>query len=311
MSKKLTSNPATHMTLFTDFIFLTNEVEGFKQCRETRSETSTTAILCTAGHINVYYRGEMLRINQNDLFVRVPNATELGPYEISPDFQFVMIAIPNTIFEGLMLDHMRVEPRWWQKLEYLKSHPIFPLNEVSREFFHTYVHLLTLQLNDRLSDYRHQILQLIARAATMELLNYMDKVVKFTEHEISRQTVNSSDYTFHSFMHMLREHPHEREVQWYAKELGITPKYLSTILKETMNCRPSTIIQIFTMKAIEHRLRFTDMTIQEISNELNFPNPSYFGKYFKEHAGMTPMEYRSFTQGQSIRISPDVLSLQK
>jgi AraC-like DNA-binding protein len=47
------------------------------------------------------------------------------------------------------------------------------------------------------------------------------------------------------------------------------------------------------MKAIEHRLRFTDMTIQEISNELNFPNPSFFGKYFKEHAGMTPLAYRN------------------
>ena len=84
-----------------------------------------------------------------------------------------------------------------------------------------------------------------------------------------------------------------RRVEEFANQLNITPKYLSTILKETMNCRPSTIIQIFTMKAIEHRLRFTDMTIQEISNELNFPNPSYFGKYFKEHAGMTPMEYRN------------------
>ena len=60
-----------------------------------------------------------------------------------------------------------------------------------------------------------------------------------------------------------------------------------------MNCRPSTIIQLFTMKAIEHRLRFTDMTIQEISNDLNFPNPSFVGKYFKGHAGMTPTDYRN------------------
>lgn len=79
----------------------------------------------------------------------------------------------------------------------------------------------------------------------------------------------------------------------FASQLNITPKYLSAILKETMNCRPSTIIQLFTMKAIEHRLRFTDMTIQEISNDLNFPNPSFFGKYFKEHAGMTPLAYRN------------------
>ncbi len=280
------------MTLFTDFIFLTNEVEGFKQCRETRSETSTTAILCTAGHIDVYYHGEMLRINQNDLFVRVPNATELGPYEISPDFQFVMIAIPNTIFEGLMLDHMRVEPRWWQKLEYLKSHPIFPLNEVSREFFHTYVHLLTLQLNDKLSDYRHQILQLIARGATMELLNYMDKVVTFTEHEISRQTVNSSDYTFHSFMHLLREHPHEREVQWYAKELGITPKYLSEICKERSGRSASEWIADITVSELKQYLRNTTLPIREIAKVMEFPNASFFCQYTKKHTGMTPNHFR-------------------
>ena len=37
---------------------------------------------------------------------------------------------------------------------------------------------------------------------------------------------------------------------------------------------------------------FTDMTMQQIANDLNFANPSFFGKYFKEHSGMTPMEYR-------------------
>jgi AraC-like DNA-binding protein len=47
------------------------------------------------------------------------------------------------------------------------------------------------------------------------------------------------------------------------------------------------------MRAIEHRLRFTDMTMQEIANDLNFANASFFGKDFKEHSGMTPLEYRN------------------
>ena len=47
------------MTLFTDSIFLTNEIEGFKQCRETRSE-QTTVLLCTAGFIDVFYRQTVL-----------------------------------------------------------------------------------------------------------------------------------------------------------------------------------------------------------------------------------------------------------
>ncbi|MBR2162200.1 MAG: AraC family transcriptional regulator, partial [Bacteroidaceae bacterium] len=38
------------------------------------------------------------------------------------------------------------------------------------------------------------------------------------------------------------------------------------------------------------RLRFTDMTMQEIANDLNFANASFFGKFFKEHSGMTPLD---------------------
>ena len=68
-----------------------------------------------------------------------------------------------------------------------------------------------------------------------------------------------------------------RRVDEFASQMNITPKYLSMIMKEVMNRRPSFIIQHFTMKAIEYRLRFTDMTMQEIANDLNFPNPSFFG----------------------------------
>ena len=83
-----------------------------------------------------------------------------------------------------------------------------------------------------------------------------------------------------------------RKVDDFARQLNVTPKYLSVLLKETMNRRPSVVIQLFTLKAIERRLRFTDMTMLEIANDLNFANASFFGKYVKEHLGMSPLEYR-------------------
>ena len=136
------------MTLYTDSIFLTNETEGFKQCRDTRWEISTTVLLCTAGFIDVFYRGEMLRIGKDDIFIRVPNATKLGPFEMSPDFRFMQISIPITLFESLMYGNMRVEPNWWAKQEYLKLHPVFHLSAKSIEVCEVYFHLLTLQLQD-------------------------------------------------------------------------------------------------------------------------------------------------------------------
>jgi AraC-like DNA-binding protein len=96
-----------------------------------------------------------------------------------------------------------------------------------------------------------------------------------------------------SFMRMVENSDGRiRRVDDFAEQLNITPKYLSTLLKETMNRRPSEIIHFYTLKAIERRLRYTDMTMQEIANDLNFPNASFFGKYFKEHAGMTPLDFR-------------------
>jgi transcription elongation GreA/GreB family factor len=62
----------------------------------------------------------MLRIGKDDIFIRVPNATKLGPFEMSPDFRFMQISIPITLFESLMYGNMRVEPNWWAKQEYLK-----------------------------------------------------------------------------------------------------------------------------------------------------------------------------------------------
>ena len=62
---------------------------------------------------------------------------------------------------------------------------------------------------------------------------------------------------------------------------------------DTMNRKPSVMVAFFTLKAIENRLRYTDMTMQQIADDLHFANASFFGKYFKEHTGMTPMEYRT------------------
>jgi YesN/AraC family two-component response regulator len=279
------------MTLSTEFVFLTNEIEGFKLCRETRAQYMTTALLCLAGHIDVFYQGKMIRIAKDDIFIRVPHATELGPYEISKDFKFMQISIPVDLFDELMFDHMRVEPNWWQKLEYLKANPIFHLSKVSIDFCITYFHLLTLQLQDHQSDYRRQIMMLIARATTMEMLNYLDKMVTFSDAE-QRKSVNSSDYIFRTFTQMLREHPHQREVQWYAQELSITPKYLSEICKERSGKSASEWIAEVTITELKHYLRNTTLPIHEVAKIMEFPNASFFCQYTKKHTGLTPNHFR-------------------
>lgn len=282
------------MTLFTDSIYLTTDVEGFRICRETRSETGMTVILCKTGHIDVYYRGEMVRIGQNDLFVRIPSydVQKLGPYEYSDDYEFQQITVDAKVFEQIMYDHMRIEPNWYAKQEFVKTHPVFHLNEASIDFFNTYFHLVELQLKDRPSAYRNQIMFAVAKAATMEMLNYIDKLAVITSSEIERMSVNQSDYTFREFTKLLQQYPHEREVQWYAKQLKITPKYLSEICKDRSGKSAGEWIADITVAEIKHMLCDTTLPIREVARIMEFPNASFFCQYTKKHTGLTPNHYR-------------------
>lgn len=285
----------TPMTLFTDHIFLTDEQEGFRVCRETRTTSTKTmsVILCEEGFIDVYFHGSMLRINAGEMFVRIPDfAHELGPYQMSPDFKFKQVTFDASVYDQIMFEHMRVEPNWYAKQEFIKEHPLFPLSESSKDFFYTYFHLLVLQLQDHPTQYRLQIMKLIARGAAMEMLNYIDKMSLISYPNAERMSINQSDYTFREFTRLLQQYPHKREVQWYAKQLDITPKYLSEICKDRSGKSAGEWIADITVSELKHYLRNTTLPIREVARVMEFPNASFFCQYTKKHTGMTPNHFR-------------------
>ena len=87
-------------------------------------------------------------------------------------------------------------------------------------------------------------------------------------------------------------YPKERSVSFYADRLCLSPKYLSSMVKGICGYT----VQDLVFKAIIRRAIFlmtsTSKTIQEISDELNFPNASAFGTFFKKHTGLSPKNYR-------------------
>ena len=281
------------MTLSNQFVFLTTDLDGFRLCRDTRTQDGMTVILCTAGWIELFVRGEMVRVEKDDLYVRIPSHDfKIGPYNVSEDYEFMQITMDAKIFDQLMFEQLRIEPNWYVKQEYIRSHPVFRLNEPSKEFFKAYFHLLILNLESRQTDYRLQILRLMAKGATMELLNYLDKLAVIKPEDLLRMSVNQSDYIFYSFMDLLQKHPHQREVQWFAEKLDITPKYLSEICKDRSGKSASQWIAEFTVAELRHLLRNTTMPIHDIAKQMEFPNASFFCQYTKKHTGLSPNAFR-------------------
>lgn len=98
---------------------------------------------------------------------------------------------------------------------------------------------------------------------------------------------------FESFIELVEKyHNKERSMGFYADKLCITPKYLSIIVKKVSGFSAPDIIDKYVILEAQHLLRHTDLSIKEISDQLNFPNNSFFYKYFKAHTGCTPNSYR-------------------
>lgn len=85
---------------------------------------------------------------------------------------------------------------------------------------------------------------------------------------------------------------HERKVIYYAEKLNLTAGYLSTIVRTVSGKTASEWIDNFVLLESKILLKSSNLTIQQISDELNFPSQSFFGKYFKRLTGLSPKEYR-------------------
>lgn len=109
----------------------------------------------------------------------------------------------------------------------------------------------------------------------------------------NRSPRNRQEEYFQRFMNVLSQHyTQERSVGYYAAQLNLTPKYLTTIIRQTSGRTASEWIDDYVILEAKNLLKYSTMSIQEIAYQLNFPNQSFFGKYFKTHTGQTPSAYR-------------------
>lgn len=101
------------------------------------------------------------------------------------------------------------------------------------------------------------------------------------------------DDIYTAFMEAVGKHyKAERKVEFYADILCVTSKHLSQVVKEVSGRTASDIIDDYVITEIKALLISTNMTIQQISDYLNFPSQSVFGKYVKRITGISPKRYR-------------------
>jgi len=112
---------------------------------------------------------------------------------------------------------------------------------------------------------------------------------------------------FDRFISLVNKHSaQEHKLPFYADKLCISDKYLSTIVKQTSGISTKDWIDRSITTSAKVMLYHSDMQIAQIADRLNFPNASFFCKYFKRNTGISPMQYRGKLQNEVYPSKPKI-----
>ncbi len=133
----------------------------------------------------------------------------------------------------------------------------------------------------------------IIRSLIYIVLNEIDDVHQ-SQNPSPPAAIDKGNHILSQFKTLLAQHfIDERQVSFYADKMHLTPKYFSTIIKEVSGKTAGAWINEMLLLESKVRLQNKDQTIAQIAYDLNFSDPSHFGKFFKKHIGISPLEYRS------------------
>lgn len=241
-----------------------------------------TIILCTGGRKELQINFADYTLTPGSLAFIYPNSM-WRPLATSSDFEAHYFSIQRTSAKewNAFIDLDTV----FSLSSYIAKHPHTQLSLDETQVMTQYLNLLKSRYE---ADAQAIIIRFILSAFTLELNRIFTAREKSDRSKISRQ-----EDILWKFLTLLKQyHQEERTVNFYADKMCISPKHLSSVIKQMSHKTAHELIADFVTMTAKRLLKTTTMSIQEISDELNFANQSFFGKFFKQNTGQSPSAYR-------------------
>ena len=242
-------------------------------------------IICTNGKVQARVNGIQMELHKNQVAIVRQNVTATDVM-VSPDFNLRAMFLTNRILQSFLHEKMNV----WNDMMYVHRNHIVTMDEDEILFYTHFYDMLTLAIErGKENPYHTEIIQALLRSAILGLCGAMKWMLSSDHHE-----THTADTHFQRFLDLLHSTDvKHRTVEAYANDLCISPKYLTAICKKHSGRTANEWITEHVLEDIRYYLKQTDLSMKQICDQLGFPNPSFFGKYVKDHFGMTPMEFRN------------------
>ena len=241
----------------------------------------------TEGETSLTSNLQEFRLKKDSLFIFSPK--HILQVQSNNRFKAHLIVIASDFLKRINIDTKRMMPLFLQ----FGSLPCMELTHAESQSLRSFISMVEQELKGSETDFSSEIIGGLIAATIYKVGDILTHYL--TEHpEVDSPIHNRAEEYFRQFTELLGEHyKHERSVGFYARQLCITPKYLTTLIKRISGKSVSEWIDNYVILEAKTLLKYSNMSVQEIAYYLNFPNQSFFGSYFKRNAGMSPSQYKA------------------
>ena len=275
-------NEQNHIELITNKIAVVGDLQMDKFANIMQVDM-WAFVLCLSGTCKLTLNHVEYDIQRGSILVYQPNQ-KFKMEQFSPDCTGKILFVTGELVDESLAKITDI----FNFLLYVEANPCVQLTESQCDMFLKYGQLILLKAGDANNLFYREVSNNLMMALFFEVFNI------YSQNLISRSSFKTNrDFVFERFLQLVGKHyTQERSIKYYAGLMGLTPKYLSQICFKVSGKHAGEWIDRFVVAKAKSLLLDTDLTIQQISNELNFPNQSFFGKYFCKHVGESPRRFR-------------------
>ena len=270
---------------YTDFegIIFADTLQEFNALRYTGR---VIHILCSGGNMGFTFQDTRYNIAAGD-YVILPNATLVSEFSDSEDFQGILMNLSDAFVSSIAIRSN------YGIIGYLSllQNPVMKLSSHDLQVCEQAMYCIRERLKDKEHLFREELMGSLLTAHILDLYDI---------HARSQNNVQVSEHItslLRKFIELLYngEYIRNRDLDFYASQLCITPHYLSEICKKVSG-KPATYwIDRFTLQEITRLLRQKELSLTTIAERMSFSSVSYFSRYVQKRMKITPSEYRKDT----------------
>ncbi len=239
--------------------------------------------LCTSGKAQYTVDTKKYEVSAGDVII-ISEEQVVGDYMLSPDCKGIALIMSYDFFQNIVSGIHELSSLFL----FARTHPVFHLDDRQTKALENDIIHIKQKIVDIGHRFRRELVMTMLKALIIDMSNII-----YRFQQVGDEGQTRAEVIFRNFIQAVeKNYRTERRVSWYAQQLCITSKYLSETVRTVSRRTPSEWIDSYVTRELRVMLRNSTMSIKQIADELNFANQSFMGKYFKEHVGMSPSQFR-------------------